>query len=75
MPWTAASAVATQVENATGLAAIGNFFGRLEQANTWVCVGETILGLILIAVGLAKITDAVPVATAIAKKIGAVGLA
>jgi hypothetical protein len=52
------STVATQVENATGLAAIGNFFGRLEQANTWVCVGETILGLILIAVGLARITDA-----------------
>lgn len=51
----------------TGLAAIGNFFNKLGQAHTWIRVGEVLLGLILIAVGVAKITNAVPIATDIAK--------
>lgn len=58
-----------------GLAAIGAFFSDLSNANTWVRVGEGLLGLVLIAVGVARITHAVPIATSIAGKVGAVALA
>jgi hypothetical protein len=53
----------------TGLAAIGDFFQRLTQGNTWLRIGEGLLGIILIAVGLAHMTRAVPIATAIARKV------
>lgn len=53
-----------------GLAGIGDFFGRLTEASTWVRVGEVVLGLILVAVGIARITHAVPIATKIAKTAG-----
>lgn len=59
----------------SGLAAIGDFFARLTQASTWIRVGEVVLGLILIAVGVARITHAIPAATRIAKGVGAVALA
>lgn len=49
-----------------GLAGIGDFFGRLTEASTWVRVGEVVLGLVLLAVGIARITHAVPIATKIA---------
>jgi hypothetical protein len=55
-----------------GLAAVGDFFQRLTQAHTWERVGEVVLGLLLIAVGVAHMTHAVPIATKIA---GAVALA
>jgi hypothetical protein len=51
----------------TGLAAIGDFFQRLTQADVWERVGEVVLGLILICAGVAKLTHAVPIATKIAK--------
>jgi hypothetical protein len=35
-----------------GLAAIGDFFNRLTQANTWLRVGEVVVGLMLLYVGL-----------------------
>lgn len=38
-----------------GLAQIGDFFSRLAQANTWLRVAETILGIGLILVGLAHL--------------------
>jgi hypothetical protein len=38
-----------------GLAAIGDFFGRLTQASTWIRVGEVVLGIALIIVGTAKL--------------------
>ena len=41
----------------TGLQAIGKFFAALGQASTWIRVAEGLLGLGLIAVGLAKITN------------------
>lgn len=50
----------------TGLAAIGDFFARLSEANTWLRIGEGLLGVILIAVGVARLTHAVPIATKIA---------
>lgn len=59
----------------TGLAAIGDFFQRLTQASTWIRVGEVLLGLILLAAGLARITHAVPAATRIATAVGTRGLA
>lgn len=43
------------------------FLGQLGQAHTWIRVGEVVLGLILIAVGVAELTHAVPIATKIAK--------
>ena len=57
-----------------GLAGIGDFFARLTEASTWERVGTAALGLILIAIGLARITKAVPVATKIAKTVGAVAI-
>ncbi|MEU9022347.1 hypothetical protein [Actinomadura sp. NPDC048394] len=44
----------------------------LFQANLWIRVAEVALGIILIAVGLARITNAVPIATKIAKTAGMV---
>lgn len=58
-----------------GLAAIGDFFQRLTQANTWIRAGEILLGLVFFAAGLARITHAVPIATRIATAVGTRGLA
>ena len=62
-------------QSASGLAAIGDFFSRLTQANTWIRAAEVILGVVLLGIGIARITDAVPAATKIAKTAGAVALA
>jgi hypothetical protein len=59
------------VPGLTGINAIGDFFSRLASANLWERVGEVVLGLILIAVGVAHITHAVPIATKVAKTAGA----
>jgi hypothetical protein len=42
--------------NLTGLAAIGDFFHRFTEASTWMRVGTALLGVILIAVGMARVT-------------------
>ena len=48
--------------------AVGNaVLSPLFQGNIWIRVAEVVLGLVLVAVGLAKMTNAVPVATKIAK--------
>jgi len=39
-----------------GLAAIGDFFQRLTQGNTWIRAGEVLLGVILLAIGVARVT-------------------
>lgn len=59
----------------TGLAAIGDFFSRLTQANTWERIGMVLLGIVLVAAGVAHLTHAVPVATKIAKTAGVAALA
>lgn len=41
----------------SGLAAIGNFFNELGQANTWIRFAQVLLGLGLIIVGLAKLAS------------------
>jgi hypothetical protein len=48
------------------LSGVTDFLQRLGQASTWIRVAEVALGLILIAVGVAKITHVVPIATKIA---------
>jgi hypothetical protein len=53
----------------SGLGAVGEFVKGLGQASTWLRIGEGVLGLVLIAVGVARITNAVPVATKIAKAV------
>jgi len=49
---------------------VSGFFGALTQASTWERVGQVLLGLILIAIGLARMTSALPAATKIAKMAG-----
>src|SRR5215469_7410918 len=39
----------------TGLAAIGDFFARLTEGNTWIRIGEALLGIVLMAVGVARL--------------------
>jgi hypothetical protein len=41
----------------------------LVNPNTWLRIGETVLGLLLIAVGTAKLTRAVPIAHKVARAI------
>lgn len=48
----------------SGLAAIGDFLGRLSQASTWVRVTEALIGLGLIIVGVAKLAAGTPVGNA-----------
>jgi len=74
-PGSAIGGAADAAANATGLSAVGDFFGRLGQANTWIRVAEVILGVVLLAVGIARITHAVPAATRIARTAGAAVLA
>ena len=57
------------VPGIAGVQQIGTFFGSLGQANTWIRVGEVILGLILIAVGVARLTHAVPAITKVAEAV------
>ena len=51
----------------SGIEAVGNFFNKLGEASTWLRIGEFILGLLLLTVGIAKITDTVPIATKLTK--------
>ena len=61
-----------------GVAAIGDFFNRLTQANTWVRVGEVAAGILLVYLGLnatmkgTAAGNAVQSATGTAKKIAEV---
>jgi hypothetical protein len=43
------------VPGLTGLAAIGDFFARLTEANTWLRVGEFVAGGLILYVGLKAI--------------------
>lgn len=67
--------VATGVSTASFLPSwadgLANLLGDLENGALWLRVAEGVLGIVLIAIGLARITKAVPVATKIAKTAGA----
>lgn len=46
---------------------VSEFLSRLTQASTWLRVLEVVLGVVVLAVGMARITNAVPVVTKIAR--------
>lgn len=70
-----AGQAAANAAGVPGLTQIGTFFGDLAEGSTWIRVGEVLLGLVLIAIGVARLTHAVPPATTIARAAGAVALA
>lgn len=41
-------------------------FSVLQSPNLWIRAGEVVLGLVLLAVGIARLTNAVPIATKVA---------
>lgn len=55
----------------TPLAAVAAFLAKLGQASLWLRVGEVALGLVLVAVGVAKLVPAFTPAQMIAKRLGA----
>lgn len=58
----------------SGLAAIGAFFSKLGNAKLWERIAEVALGLVLIAVGVAKIVPSFTPAAAVARAVkGATG--
>jgi hypothetical protein len=61
----AAQAV-TSVASGAATSAVNDALKPLFQASIWLRVAEVALGVVLIAIGLAKITHAVPAATRIA---------
>jgi hypothetical protein len=48
----AGSAAGSAIGNLTGVNAIGDFFARLTEPNTWVRVGEVLAGVLLVYLGL-----------------------
>lgn len=71
----AAGAAAAPANPSTGWASVTDFLSRLTQASTWLRVAEVGIGIVLLAIGIARVTRSVPVATKIAKTAGAVALA
>jgi hypothetical protein len=60
-PIPGASAVGTtpqQVANDIGINAVGDFFNQLKEGNLWLRIAEAALGIVLVAVALAKLTGA-----------------
>lgn len=55
-----------QIGTVTAAQEAGSIFSVLQSGALWVRVGEVVLGLILLAVGVAKLTNAVPIATKVA---------
>lgn len=69
----AAENTVKSVSNAVpGLDQIGTFFSSLSQANTWIRVGQVVLGLMLVSVGVARLTHAVSHVEKAASAIGKV---
>ncbi|HEV2244907.1 MAG TPA: hypothetical protein VGR98_27985 [Streptosporangiaceae bacterium] len=65
------NSIGQNIANAPKIAGgvLGNLFslsGGPFSANFWIRAGEVVLGLILLAVGVAKLTGAVPLATKVA---------
>lgn len=60
----AVGALATSA--ATTATTLGSIFSVFQDASLWLRIGEGLLGIVLIAVGVAKLTGAVPAATKIA---------
>lgn len=62
------AAVGALAQSATVTAAqeAGSIFSVLQSGSLWIRVGEVLLGLILLGVGVARVTSAVPIATKVA---------
>jgi hypothetical protein len=60
-----AEGAASGVANLGGLAAIGDFFNRLTQGNTWLRVGEVVVGVLILYIGLKATTAQTPVGNAV----------
>lgn len=52
------------------ISSVDDFLSRLTDPKLWIRVAEVVVGLILIAVGIAKLTNTVPIATKVAKLAG-----
>lgn len=64
------AAVSQNFTKSAEAAIAANPLAALFQANLWLRVAEVALGLVLLAVGVAKLTNAVPIATKIAAAVG-----
>lgn len=60
------TAIKQGLSNIPGASSVGDFLGRLDEGSTWIRIAEGVLGLLLIAVGVARLTHAVPIATQVA---------
>lgn len=58
---------AVQSASVTASQELGSIFAVFQSGSLWIRVAEVALGLLLIAVGVAKLTNAVPIATKVAK--------
>jgi hypothetical protein len=63
------AAVATGAGKAVAskITSVDQFVQALGSASLWIRVAETALGILLIIAGVAKLTDAIPAATTIAR--------
>lgn len=64
----------TTVTGPSPAGGLSGFLSTLSEGSLWIRVVEVGLGLILIAVGVARLTHAVPIATSVAKTVGAVAI-
>lgn len=55
-PAAGAAAQNLQIPGLSGIDAIGNFFNKLGQKNTWLRIGEGIVAIVLLDVGLKALT-------------------
>lgn len=62
-------AVAQQAGNDLGLGNVDKLFGNLTQKSTWIRAGEIILGALLMAVGIAKLSESNGLAKAITNNV------
>jgi hypothetical protein len=51
--------------NLAGVGAIGDFFNRITEPNTWLRVGEVVVGLLILYIGLKATTAQTPVGNAV----------
>jgi hypothetical protein len=59
--------VATAAGSITGTASVTSFLTSLSRPQTWQRVAEGVIGILLILVGVAKLAESSPVASAIKK--------
>lgn len=59
----------SQITVPNPLTSADQFLAMVSNANLWIRVGQVALGLLLIAIGTAQLTHAVPIATTIAKAV------